>query len=406
MYLGELTAQILRDMQARKVRSLLAMFGICWGTLSVIILLALGHGFYQYNRRNVLSIADGTVIFWTGRTHKSYKGMPKGATVHLKLKDLHALAKALPSIAMISPQIMRFHQPLSFRSKTINGTMVAVSADFNKIKQIKLAHGRFLNALDQRQHLHVVVLGSDLTTELFGTARAVGQQVLFQGVPFTVIGVLGSDPVHGRWLRRNAFMPATTAKDLWGDIDVQNFMVVPKNIQQTDQMIAQIKNYIAFREHFSSADDSALMVFDVTKLMQFFLDFFFAIEIFLGFCGFMTLAVGAVGVANVLFLIVTERTKEFGLRMALGAKPRDILTQVLLEAAIIVSLAGGMGVLLAVLAISVLQTVPLPHWLGMPDYSGAIILSTIGLLGLVAMLAGIFPARRAAQMMPVEALSF
>lgn len=406
MYIIELARQIMRDMAARKVRSGLAMFGIFWGTLSVIILLALGHGFYHYNRKNLLSITDGTILFWTGARHKNYKGLPKGSALHLKVNDIMNLKRALPAIARITPRIKRYHQAFSYHEQKMNGTVVGVAADFDKIKQVRLSAGRFLNALDVRQHLKVVVLGSEFKSELFGQTSAIGKAVYFQGVPFTVIGVLGNDPVHGRWLKRHAYIPYTTATDLWGRVNVENFMVIPKNINHATQLIQQIRDYLGYRYHFSPKDKDALMVFNVTKLLRFFLWFFLSIEIFLGACGFMTLAVGAVGVANVLFLIVSERTAEFGLRMAIGAKPKDILGQVLLEALLIVFLAGGLGIVVSAVCISFLQMIPLPTWIGVPDYSWQIMLITVVLLGMVAMLAGIFPARRAAKMMPVEALSF
>ena len=165
-----------------------------------------------------------------------------------------------------------------------------------------------------------------------------------------------------------------------------------------------MRTYLGYLYHFSPDDTNALMFYDTLKIFNFFNWFFVGIQLFLGLCGSLTLAVGGLGVANIMFLIVTERTKEIGLRMAVGARDSHILIQILCEALILVVLGGLFGITLSYLTVFILQFITLPAWIGKPTISLSIAFITIAVLAMIGVLAGYFPAKRASRMDPVDAL--
>jgi putative ABC transport system permease protein len=184
------------------------------------------------------------------------------------------------------------------------------------------------------------------------------------------------------------------------------FSAMPKKVSEALMVKQGVKNYLANLLHYNPADTGALNSPDLTKLMRYFTIFFLAIEVFLGFCGLLTLIVGGISVANMMFLMVTERTREIGLRMALGAKRKNILFLVLLETFLIVALGGFAGIVFSKAVVLIFDNVALPSWLGQPHIHSWTMMITVLILFLVTFLAGIFPARSASRMQPVDALSF
>ncbi len=405
MYFFELSKQILRDMRRHKVRSILAMFGIIWGTIAVIMLLALGQGFYAQNRANIMSVVSGTLTFSPGTTTMDFQGWPKGLKIHIKAADIMALKKAIPDIRYVSPQ-MTSSKTLSVGKHQVNAMLIGASPDFAELtKRQAKPGGRFIDPLDISNQRNVIFIGKEVKDKLFPQQSALGKQLLLSSVPFTIIGVLNPISKTQSWYNNTAVIPYTTAIKLWGNIDVNQFLVLPKNSAQTEQLASQVRQYLSQRYHFNPKDKSALNLFNPAQMLEFFTWFFRGIELFLGFCGSLTLAVGAIGVANIMYLIVSERTPEIGLRMALGARTTHILWQILLETGVIVLAGGIIGIILSVLGIGLLNIVQLPSWLGKPHITWAIVFATVFILLLVGGLAGIFPARRAANMEPVDALA-
>jgi len=250
-------------------------------------------------------------------------------------------------------------------------------------------------------------LGNELAKDLFGKIEPINKIVNIKGQPFRVIGVLKDDTVR-MFLRnpRSAYIPYTSYNNLWGDQVVNLFWLQPTDLKKIDATIADISNYLAKRFHFDVSDESVLGIWDTSEMRQFIDSFFGLIEIFLGFCGFLALIVGGIGVANTLFLIVRERTTEIGLCLAIGARPHHILQQFLLESLIIVFLAGGIGFLLSALVVGSINLLPTQSWLGELTFTPSTVLIILLLLTGIGLAAGYFPARRAAKMTPIKALGF
>jgi len=410
MYYWELILQILREMRAHKIRSILALLGIVWGTVAVVLLLALGEGFYRAGQKSMQSIANGAIRAWPGITSKAFQGQAPGQPIHMRISDLIAMTKALPDIKYFSPTLsIGNHVNLQWRAQQTTARIIGVAPDRALLTQLKLStHSRFINAMDLANQKNVIVLGSKLKQQIFGNSNAIGQTILVYGIPFLVIGAQADEKTQDNfdWDQENAFIPYTTAQAIGGDQDIDGFILLTKNPNQSEKFVKTMSKFLGWRLHFDPTDHNAIYIFDTAQVTRFFTWFFRAIELFLGFCGLLTLGVGGIGVANIMFLIISERTQEFGLRMAVGAKPAHVLLQVLLETGVIILLGGLIGFIIAGTSIGLLQIISLPDWLGKPTLSPLIILATFLILALVGLIAGYFPARRAANMQPVEALSF
>jgi putative ABC transport system permease protein len=406
MYIINICQQILRDMWARKLRSLLALFGITWGTLTVVLLLALGQGFHQASKKNMAQITDGTFFVRLAATSKAYKGFPEGATFNVKASAVMQMQQAVPNVIAASP-ILSKSATVSFTDKQTIVSVRGVSANFSQLRKINLIDkSRFLDPLDIKERSRVVILGNSLKKRLFADKPALGQYVAINHVPFLVIGIVQESAKNVyNWYDEKAIIPYTTFVSLWGDVNIYRFVAFPDPNINPKVVERDMRIYFAHRYHFDPTDTTAVDVFDTTKIFQFFKWFFIGIQIFLGFCGALTLAVGGLGVANIMFLIVNERTQEIGLRMAVGARNWHIMLQILAEALVIVGFGGLLGFTFAYLVTFILLHARLPDWLGVPTISYISVVVTICILTLLGLLSGYFPAKRAARMDPIEALS-
>ncbi len=405
----ELIQQIFYDMRAHKLRSFLALFGVVWGTVAVVVLLALGQGFYVMGKESMAKLSSGVIFAVPRSTTFAYAGLPQGQALHVKARDIVELGEAL-DIEKLSPKL-RATAPLVYQAQSQSAQVSGVAAQFAEINTLSTEQsgGRFLSEKDELLARRVVVLGSDLAENLFKQKDPLNQTLSIKGLPFLVVGVLdknnsgfnfgdGHNP-------GSAFIPYTTFNVMWGDVDISYFTIVPDHVDESTTLKKSITRYFAVKFHFDPNDDDAIYMPNVAQFAEFFSAFFKGVQLFLGFCGAMTLGVGGVGVANIMFLIVSERTREIGLRMALGAKSFHILSQILLEAFVIVMLGATVGFGLSWFIVKALSLLTLPDWLGVPVISMTVVYMTILVLSMVALLSGFFPAKRASKLDPVVALA-
>ena len=400
------TRQILHEMWLHKLRSSLAIFCIAFGTFSVVVLLALGDGFYKASYRNVMDKANDTCFVWTGTTSKSYHGYPKGQSHDFKIADIAELPKTFKNVEAVSPRKGQ-QAAISYGGKTYTKDVYWATPDHARITKIEIEpRGRFINQIDIERHARVVVLGDKIKTILFGKQDALGLKILINNVPFTVIGVLldTKRSKHNSY-GDDVFISYKSYISLYGNQSIYVFLALPKPEIDPIQFEKSLRSYFAQKYHFDKDDKEAMGFFSINEISRYILWFLVSLQLFLGVCGVMTLAVGSIGVANIMFLIITERTYEIGLRKAIGSTDRQIFLQLLLEALIIIGVGGGLGLALSLFVVVLLQSIALPSWLGVPTLSWTIVAITIFVLALIGLVAGFFPARRAAKIDPIEALT-
>ncbi|MDH4033488.1 MAG: ABC transporter permease, partial [candidate division Zixibacteria bacterium] len=265
----------------------------------------------------------------------------------------------------------------------------------------------FINELDMAQNRRVIFIGDRLKTDLFGSDPAVGETILVEGVPFTVIGVMKKkeqDSSYSGRDNRKGFIPSTTFKVMYSSRRLNDFVVQCKpelSMKQTEREIYEI---LGARYKFDPTDSEALSVWDTTEGFAFLKAFFTAFSTFLVGIGVATLITGGIGVTNIMNVVLEERTKEIGIKMALGARKSVILSQFVMETLLITAVGGLSGFLFAYLIVSVFPLLELGEFIGTPTVDTDIGLLAVLLVGLVGFVAGIFPARRAANLQPVQAL--
>lgn len=405
IFLNILIKQILYEMRGHKLRTFLALFGIVWGTLTVVLLLALSHGFQQTSRRNILQIADGAFFVIASNTEKSYRGFPKGQPINLKASTIMGLAKAIPNIQYVSP-ILTTKTQINFKNKNVSLGVFGVSSHFNIIRKFNLIpQSRFIKPVDIRHKKRICILGNKIAKRLFDDDLTLPKTVKINNAPFTVVGIIESSKKSIRnYYENNALIPYSSFLALWGNQNAPYFVAKPAQLTSIPEIENDMRSYFATKLHFSLNDKTALRIFNTTKIYRFFKWFFIGIQLFLGTCGALTLGIGSLGIANIMFLTVTERTREIGIRMAIGATTWNILFQILIEALVITLFGGLIGFVIAASAVHLLHYITLPEWLGKPELSDTTIITSGAILAAFGLLAGYFPARRATKMDPVEAL--
>jgi putative ABC transport system permease protein len=398
--------QMLQDVRHQKVRTLLTLFGIVWGTVSVALLVAFGEGLQRRIDKNMKGLGDGIVIAWPSRTSKPYEGLGKGRPIKVSEDDLEALRREVPGVTF-SGEYMHGGKFRRERVRLSPG-MSATNSVFGVMRNlIPTSGGRYVDQLDLDRRRRVVFLGDKLKEDLFGQAEAVGKTLMIDNVPFLVIGVLqkkAQDSNYSGPDSQKAYIPETTHRGLYGSRYVDNFIFQASQPSLVPAVKRQVYEVLGRRLKFDPEDKEAIGMWDTTEGQKFMSVFFLTFRAFLGVIGSFTLMVGGLGVSNIMYVVVEERTREIGIKLAVGAKPRFIQVQFLLETLTLTALGGLIGFVLTLAVLTVFPLLRLDDYVGTPVASPLVVLTTASLLGLIGFVAGYFPARRASLLDPVVAL--
>jgi putative ABC transport system permease protein len=400
--------QIFRDMRGQKLRSALTLFGIFWGTSALILLGAFGHGIHAHQVKQFHGLGENIVIMWPGRTSMTYQGLPKGRAIYLREEDVSLLKAQIPDLGPISIEYQNWGISLK-RGKVILSSQIAgVSAEYGDMRNVIADWGgRFLNETDVNLRRRVCFIGNDLKNDLFGETDAVGQVVEVNGVPFTVVGVMvkkGQDSSYSGRDEDKLFMPYTTSAMMFGHTMADVVVFKAKSLDKHNDVKDQAYKVLGKKYKFDPLDKQALWMWDTAENMEFFSSFFWGFRIFLMMISFATLIVGGIGVANIMYVVVKERSREIGLKLALGAKKGFVLVQFLLETLFITFLGGATGFMFAMGIIRMFPSFDLEEYVGIPSISNVEAIASVSLLMLIGLAAGFFPARRAASLNPVQSL--
>lgn len=405
---GQLLKQFFTDLRRQKLRAALTMFGIFWGTCSIVLLVAFSNGIREKNIQASKGLGENIGIFWPGLTSKEFRGLPKGRRVRLQEADIVYLKKQCQTVERISPEFSRWNATVKVGKNVLNKQCVGVWPEFGEMRNlIPDAGSRFLNQTDMDDRRRVAFIGNKLAEELFPGKSAVGEQIQINGTPFTVIGVMKKKKQDSSYSGRDQdkiIIAATTWQSMFGAQRMNNFVVQAKPTTTVKMCENEIIELMSGKYRFDPTDKEVFQVWDVSENMVFFKNFMFAFEMFLVVMGIATLITGAIGVSNIMQVVLEERTKEIGIKMALGARSSYIVTQFMIETLLITACGGLLGFLFATGIISFApKFLPLDD-IGVPMIDPMIVFPLVGLLGIVGLLAGLVPARRAAKLQPVQAL--
>jgi putative ABC transport system permease protein len=412
--LGLILRLFAHDAARQRKRIALTVMAIAWGTLSIILLLSFGEGMKRSFHKNTRGMGEGIAVLWPGATKTPYEGLPAGRPISFRDDDSSLLRARVPEIALVSAEYARWGQGFTVGAKTVNGRLCGVEPDFGEIRnQLPQSGGRFLNERDLLEKRRVIFLGDELARNLFGTDQVVGRTLQINQSTFTVVGVMQPKVQMGMYSgpdKSQSRIPATTYKAMFTDAKPNNIVYKPRSPEDADAAKTGVYRVLGAKYRFDPADERAVGMWDTRENQRITDNIGFGIQIFLGIIGALTLFVGGMGVANIMYAVVKERTREIGVKMALGAKVRQVMAPFVLEALLMTTLGGLLGTAVGLALIAGIAALPLKgdafDFLGRPTFSPAIALCTTLILGGIGTLAGYFPGRRAASVNPAESLRY
>jgi putative ABC transport system permease protein len=407
----DIFAQILRTLWAHKLRSFLTMFGIAWGVGSLLLLVGLGEGFRSGNKRNLAEFGQDIMFIFPGRAPAVEGSANSARSYFLTDQDYLDIRKDAPHVRNASPVLTRDDVRAVSDFATANGQITGVEPQFAEIRYLPVKDGRWLNHLDEIQKRNVIVLGDELAHNLFLGNPSIGTTVLLNDIKFTVIGTIqkvGRGDNNSTNMR--AYIPyQVMAMDfpIKGENHENSISFINYQPRVTDEhLLAQdeVRKVVARNHGFDYHDNEAFEGWDTIQNSKAVGTIFDAMSMFLGSVGLVTLALGAIGVINIMLVAVSERTREIGLRKALGATNRSILVQFFLEGTLLTVGSGLIGMGLAAALMAAMGTVQGPGGFDPPKLVPMSAAIAIGSLAIAGVVAGIYPARKAAMLQPVEAL--
>jgi len=414
MSFRDLVVDTLATLWAHKRRTLLTMFGIAWGIISITVMVAAGEGLGAGIQKNQETFGKDVMVVFAGRTSMQAGGSRAGRMVRWGEEDYLEVAKEAPACKYVMPELGNDVQVHSlFNSGTI--PTVGSLPPFTEIRSITVAEGRFYNDEDNAEARSVAFLGSDAKKQLFAERNALGATVSMNNIPHTVIGVMKPKDQNSSYDgvdTRKIFIPFNAMRRDFPnkppaiEHSVDRLLVAPWSLETHPDCVKQIRRSLGRLHNFDPRDKEAAGIWDTVKGAEANRLIIVGMEVFMGAVGVATLFLGGLGVMNVMLVSVRERTREIGVRMALGATQRSILRQFFLETIIVVALSGGTGLLLSYGFCALVNLLPMP-----PFFEGLLASWKLGamsvtLLGLIAVLSALYPANRAASVDPIEALRF
>ncbi len=406
----------LSEYRKRKKKVTLITVALFWGTLSILLLMAFGQGMSTQFRISFSGLGETLIMINGGQTSQAFRGLPKGRSVRLHLEDVDYLKERIPEIEVIAPETYN-GWPVSAEGKEINRSVHGTTAEFALMRtQVPRAGGRFINPDDVLKGRKVAFIGWSVAEDLFGDEDPVGRKVVINRIPFTVVGVLKEKMQDSMYQGPDAdqiYLPYTAFIQFDRQPFIDRIHIRPQEASQSLFIEDRVWALLGRKYHFAADDRYALGIWNTIEDSKEALAIFKGIEIFLGIIGALTLLIGAVGVTNLMYAVVKGRTKEIGIKMALGARRRVIVQQFLLETGFVFAKGTFWGFITAFNLIHLIRLIPVSYesfgieaYLLRPVFSAQIFAVYIAVLGILVFLSGIFPAMRASRLNPIESLRY
>lgn len=417
MLLTEAFAQAYASLRAHRFRAGLTMLGIAWGIVTVVILMAYGHGFREAlvcGFRN--AFADGTARVYNGQTSMQAGGQRAGRRIWMTEDDFRAVLD-LGAVKFASPEYLE-SLPVSYGQRQTTAGVRGVAPEYGLMRAETPAAGRFINAEDVEKRRRVAFIGNDVARKLFSNEPPVGRTVRISGLSFEIVGVLAQKAQLSSYFypdSMSVFIPYSTVRQVFFQdyIDYLIYQAVSPSQQQA--ALRQVRELLAVRHHFDPRDERAIGFDTMQEITEIVDTMAGGLMVVLVFIGALTLMIGGVGVMNIMLVSVEERTREIGVRKAVGARRRDVLKQFLLESLGITVIGGAVGVGLSYVVVKMVRTRPfLADLLG--DTSGQtdihlilspdVLVTATLVLVVTGVVSGLLPAIRAARLDPIESLRY
>ncbi len=401
--MSSLLQQTWQTLIAHRMKSILAIIAIAWGVISVVVLIALGEGFYRHQSQSFSFMVNNVQVVFPSQTSKPWQGLSSRREIDIP-QDKVEMIKQSGFVKEVASVYAKWDASVTnIKGQNLARAVSGIDPAYFALAERKLQTGsRNISPSDIASHTRVAVLG-DQIAKMGGIG--IGEEVKVNGIPFLVIGVLSDEDTGISFGdSRRVFIPQTTYRDLWND---KPWMLLMKPIDGMDSASFResIVRFYAKQLHFDPSDKDAVRLPDFSEGAAMISGILRGIQIFLGASGAMTMAVGALGVANIMFLSVTERTREIGVRLAIGATQVSILSQFIIEGLILVAVGTAIGLMISFALVALLSTVTLPEWIGSPVITPDSIALSLLVTVVLALMASYFPARRASRLTPVLALS-
>jgi putative ABC transport system permease protein len=415
MTLGDLFRDVLRTLWAHKLRAFLTMFGIAWGIVSIVLMVAAGEGLRKGQEVQARNLGKDVMIVFHGRTSLQAGGTHAGREVHWDDSDLPVVQAETPDCEYAIPEL---EQETVLAHSNFNNASFLVTGShpqFAYIRSLDVGQGRFYDWNDMREARRVAFLGSDAAKQLFPGRNPVGDNVYLNAFPYVVIGVMAKkkqDSSYDGWDVNKIFIPFSAMRRDFPDkppgtpTTFDQLLVTPKSVEQHEACKHEVRVALARMHRYDPTDKEACPIWDTVQEAQAFKTMTDGMKYFLGAVGIVTLLLGGIGVMNVMLVAVRERTREIGVRKAIGAPAKVILRQFFVEALIIAGLSGVVGLGVAFGFCALVNMLPMPDFFAglVPDWTSGLVATA--LLGTIAVLAALLPARRAASIDPIEALRY
>ena len=414
MTFRDLLRDTIATLWAHKRRTLLTMFGIAWGIISITLMVAAGEGLGRGIQKQHENFGKDVMIVFSGRTSMQAGGTRSGRVIHWMEDDYKEVAREAPACKYVMPELgnnVKVHS--AFNSGDID--TVGSLPPFTVIRSIAAAQGRFYNDQDNEEGRRVAFLGSDTKKQLFAEREALGQTIELNGIPYTVIGVMKTKDQNSSYDGvdiRKIFIPFNSMKRDFPnkhpavEHSVDRILAAPWSLETHPDCVRQIRRTLGRMHNFDPRDEEAASIWDTVKGAQATRMIFVGMEVFMGAVGVATIFLGGLGVMNVMLVSVRERTREIGVRKALGATRESILRQFFLETVIVVEISGAVGLLLSYGFCALVDLLPMPPFLDGLIASWKLAALTVSLLGFIAVVSALYPANQAASVDPIEALRF